>query len=92
MLSHPQQQRNVASLKNNLFDLAKRYQQDIIVVEYTKHKIKVNDIAFNLPNKRGKDPCIWEPLNTWEYFVEKDGSTNKLINLYQQIAKKYQTK
>ena len=72
--------------------MATRYQQDIIVVEYTKHKIKVNDIAFNLPNKKGKGTCIWKPLSIWEYSVEKDRKTNKLINLYQQIAKKYHVK
>ena len=89
---YPQWHGTLDSLKDNLTDLAKRYQQDIIVVEYTEHKVEVNDIAFNLPNKKGKGTCIWEPLSTWEYFVEKDGSTNKLINLYQQIAKKYHTK
>ena len=89
---YPQWHGTVDSLKDNLTDLAKRYQQDIIVVEYTEHKIEVNDIAFNLPNKKGKGTCIWEPLSTWEYFVEKDGKTNKLINLYQQIAKKYHIK
>ena len=89
---YPQWHGTLDSLKDNLTDLAKRYQQDIIVVEYTEHKMEVNDIDFNLPNKKGKGTCIWEPLSTWEYFVEKDGKTNKLINLYQQIAKKYHVK
>lgn len=89
---YPQWHGTLDSLKDNLSDLAKRYKQDIIVVEYTEHKVEVNDIAFNLPNNKGKGTCIWEPLSTWEYFVEKDGKTNKLINIYQKVAKKYNIK
>ena len=89
---YPQWHGTVDNLKDNLTDLAKRYQQDIIVVEYTEHKTEVNDITFNLPNNKGKGTCIWEPFSTWEYFVEKNGKTNKLILIYNQLAKKYHIK
>lgn len=89
---YPKWHGTLDSLKDNLTDLAKRYQQDIIVVEYTEHKTEVNDINFNLPDNKGKGTCIWEPLSTWEYFVEKNGKTNKLILIYDQLSKKYHTK
>lgn len=89
---YPKWHGTLNSLKDNLTDLAKRYQQDIIVVEYTEHKTEVNDITFNLPDNKGKGTCIWEPLSTWEYFVEKNGKTNKLILIYDQLSKKYHTK
>ena len=89
---YPKWHGTLDSLKDNLTDLAKRYQQDIIVVEYTEHKTEVNDITFNLPDNKGKGTCIWEPLSTWEYFVEKNGKTNKLILIYDQLSKKYHTK
>lgn len=89
---YPKWHGTLDSLKDNLTDLAKRYEQDIIVVEYTEHKTEVNDITFNLPDNKGKGTCIWEPLSTWEYFVEKNGKTNKLILIYNQLAKKYHIK
>ena len=89
---YPQWHGTLDSLKDNLTDLAKRYKQDVIVVEYTEHKVEVNDIVFHLPNNKGKGTCIWEPLSTWEYFVEKDGKTNNLINIYQKVAKKFNIK
>jgi arabinogalactan endo-1,4-beta-galactosidase len=79
-------------LKNNLTDLASRYRQDILVVEYSERKPEVNDIAFNLPGNKGTGTCIWEPLSTWEYFTGKDGSTNELIKIYDEVAKKYNIK
>lgn len=89
---YPKWHGTLDSLKDNLTDLAKRYKQDIIVVEYSEHKREVNDIVFNLPDNKGKGTCIWEPLNTWERFIDKDGKTNDLINIYDEIAKKYNIK
>ncbi len=62
------------------------------MVEYSEHKREVNDIVFNLPDNKGKGTCIWEPLNTWERFIDKDGKINDLINIYDEIGKKYNTK
>lgn len=89
---YPKWHGTLDDLKNNLADLSNRYKQDVIVVEYTAHKKEVNDITFNLPGNKGKGTCIWEPLNTWEYFIEKDGKTNDLIDIYPALAKKYKIK
>ncbi len=55
---YPKWHGTLDSLKDNLTDLAKRYEQDIIVVEYTEHKTEVNDITFNLPDNKGKVPAF----------------------------------
>jgi arabinogalactan endo-1,4-beta-galactosidase len=89
---YPKWHGTLDSLKDNLTNLAKRYKQDIIVMEYSEHKREVNDIVFNLPDNKGKGTCIWEPLNTWERFIDKDGKTNDLINIYDEVAKKYNDK
>ena len=86
---YPQWHGTLTDLKNNLTDLANRYQQEILVVEYTAFKKEVNDIAFEVPGKKMKGTFIWEPLNTWERIFEKDGKSNALINLYPEIAKKW---
>jgi arabinogalactan endo-1,4-beta-galactosidase/dienelactone hydrolase len=89
---YPQWHGTLDQLKNNLTDLATRYKQDVVVAEYTQHKKEVNDIEFNLPDGKGKGTFIWEPLNTWEFFVDKDGKTNDLIDIYPGVAKKYHIK
>jgi arabinogalactan endo-1,4-beta-galactosidase len=86
---YPQWHGTLDDLKNNLTDLAKRYQQEIVVVEYTALKKEVNEIAFNIPGKKMRGTFIWEPLNTWEKIFEKDGKSNALIDLYQEISKKW---
>lgn len=78
------------SLKNNLTDLSNRYDKEVIVAEYSKQKVAVNDIAFNLPRGKMKGTFIWEPLNYGEaIFDEKGESIDYLLNLYPAFAKKY---
>jgi arabinogalactan endo-1,4-beta-galactosidase len=86
---YPQWHGTLDDLKNNLTDLAKRYQQEIVVVEYTAFKKEVNEIAFNIPDKKMRGTFIWEPLNTWEKIFEKDGKSNALIDIYSEISKKW---
>jgi len=86
---YPKWHGTIIDLKNNLTDLAARYNQDIIVAEYSEHKKEVNDIAFNLADQKIKGTFIWEPLNTWEFVFDKNGSTNSLIELYDEISKMY---
>ena len=86
---YPQWHGTLKQLDSNLTDLAARYKQDIIVVEYSKHKKEVNDIVFNLPSNKGKGTFIWEPLNTWEYIFDKNGVANdSLLNIYSEMSKK----
>ena len=76
-------------LRDNLNDLARRYDKDVIVVEYSALKQEVNKIAFELPGGKGKGTCIWEPLSTWESFFDREGKSNDLIKVYDPISIKY---
>ena len=86
---YPKWHGTLDDLGNNLTDLATRYSKDIIVVEYSQLKKEVNDIAFNLPNDKGKGTMIWEPLNTWEKIFDEKGNSNDLILAYDEISKKF---
>jgi hypothetical protein len=61
----------------------------VIVVEYSHRKKEINELSFNVANGRGKGSCIWEPLNTWEQFFDKDGKANDMLLIYDEISKKY---
>ncbi len=80
---------HLTDLENNLYDLVRRYNKDVIVVEYSALKHEVNKIAFELPNGKGKGTCIWEPLNTWEKVFDNDGKSNDLILVYDQLREKF---
>ena len=86
---YPKWHGTIADLKNNLTDLANKYPQDIVVVEYSERKREVNDIAFNLPGGKGRGSFIWEPLNTWESIFDKQGKANDLLLIYDEISRKY---
>ncbi|HVV54810.1 MAG TPA: glycosyl hydrolase 53 family protein [Mucilaginibacter sp.] len=89
---YPKWHGTLADLRNNMYDLAKRYPQQVMVAEYTYLKKEVNDIAFNVPDGKALGTFIWEPLNTWEQFADKDGKINHLIDVYPELAKKYHIK
>jgi beta-galactosidase len=76
-------------LRDNMSDLIRRYDKDVIVVEYSSLKEEVNKLVFELPGGRGKGTCIWEPLSTWEAIFNKDGKSNNYIKLYDEMSKKY---
>jgi beta-galactosidase len=86
---YPKWHGTLDDLRNNLIDLANRYSKDIVVVEYSQLKKEVNDIAFNLPNDKGKGTMIWEPLSTWEKIFDERGNSNDLILVYDEISKKF---
>lgn len=86
---YPKWHGTTEDLEHNLKDLIKRYNKDVIVVEYSALKEKVNDLVFNLPNNKGKGTCIWEPLNTWEKIFNNKGASNNYILLYDEFKKKY---
>jgi len=72
-----------------LNDLVRRYNKDVIVVEYSALKEEVNKIAFELPNGKGKGTCIWEPLSTWEKVFDVNGKANDFILIYDGLKEKY---
>jgi beta-galactosidase len=86
---YPKWHGTLDDLRNNLITMSQRYNQDIIVVEYSQLKREVNDIVFNLPGGKGKGTAIWEPLNTGEKIFEKDGNSNELILLYDEIHQQF---
>ena len=85
---YPKWHGTLSDLQNNLTDLVKRYNKDVIVVEYSQLKKEVNEIAFNLPGNKGKGTMIWEPLNTWEAVFDKDGKSNQHMLVYDEISKR----
>ncbi|MGE5520201.1 MAG: glycosyl hydrolase 53 family protein, partial [Candidatus Dadabacteria bacterium] len=86
---YPKWHGTLDDLRNNLSDLAVHYRKPVILVEYSQLKQEVNDIAFNLPDNFGRGTCIWEPLSTWEAIFDRNGQANSLINIYDELAKKY---
>ena len=86
---YPRWHGTLDDLQYNLEDLSKHYNKDVIVVEYSHKKQEVNQLAFDVPNGRGKGTCIWEPISTWESFFDKDGKANQYLYLYDEISKTY---
>lgn len=86
---YPKWHGTLEDLETNLEDLSRRYNRDVIVVEYSHRKEEVNKLAFEVPGGRGKGTCIWEPLSTWEKFFDDKGKANDLLKLYDEISKKY---
>jgi beta-galactosidase len=86
---YPQWHGTLDDLRDNLNDLAKRYNKDVIVVEYSALKSEVNKIAFEVSDGKGKGTCIWEPLSTWEKFFDNNGKSNEYLKMYDEISKKY---
>jgi arabinogalactan endo-1,4-beta-galactosidase len=70
-------------------DLVRRYNKDIIVVEYSARKQEVNKLAFALPNGKGKGTCIWEPISTWESIFDRDGKANDYMKMYDDMRASY---
>jgi beta-galactosidase len=82
----------LSDLENNLNDLSRRYNKDVIVVEYSALKKEVNKIAFEVAGGRGKGTCIWEPLSTWESIFDKDGKSNGYLAVYDELSKQFLVK
>ncbi|QJD96998.1 hypothetical protein HH214_14525 [Mucilaginibacter robiniae] len=76
-------------LSHTMTDLTQCYNKYVMVAEYSQRKQEVNDIAFTAPGNKALGTFIWEPLNTWEAFFDKDGKANAYLNVYPAIARKY---
>jgi arabinogalactan endo-1,4-beta-galactosidase len=87
---YPKWHGTLQQLDSNLRDLASRFSQPIVVVEYSEHKKEVNDIVFNLPANKGLGTFIWEPLNTWEGIFDKQGNAkDSLLKIYSSVDRAY---
>jgi len=61
---YPRWHGTLQDLKANLNDLAQRYRQSIMVVEYsTPDQREIHDIVRVLPGGKGNGTCIWEPTH-----------------------------
>ncbi|MGO9109019.1 MAG: glycosyl hydrolase 53 family protein, partial [Thermoguttaceae bacterium] len=88
---YPKWHGTLDELKANLADLAGRYPQNIIVVEYSVPNVrKINDIVHSLPDGKGLGTYIWEPTR-WEgpALFDKKGNTKAEIEAYEKMAGDY---
>ncbi len=88
---YPKWHGSTEDLRDNMNDLVRRYDKDVIVVEYSARKEEVNKLDFELPGGKGKGSCIWEPLSTWESFFDRDGKANDYLKIYDQVNKEFVT-
>ena len=86
---YPKWHGELTDLRHNLQDLASRYRQNLVVVEYSQLKKEVNEIVRNLPGDKGKGTCIWEPLSTWETIFDKDGKSNHWLMEFDEISREF---
>ncbi len=86
---YPKWHGTLDDLRDNMNDLLRRYNKDMIVVEYSARKEEVNKLAFELPGGKGKGTCIWEPISTWESIFDREGKANDYMKMYDEISKKY---
>ena len=56
---YPKWHGTLDDLRDNLADLVRKYDKDVIIVEYSARKEEVHKIAFELPGGHGKGTCIW---------------------------------
>ena len=91
---YPQWHGTADDLKANLADLATRYSQPVIVVEYSVPTIReVNEIVRGLPGGKGIGTFIWEPTG-WPHgdnpaLFEKDGRAKPELEIYRELAAEF---
>jgi arabinogalactan endo-1,4-beta-galactosidase len=88
---YPKWHGTLDDLRANLTDLAARYKQDIIIVEYSVPNVRqINDIVHGLPSGKGLGTFIWEPTK-WEgpALFDVKGSTKPKIGEYPKMAEEY---
>ncbi len=61
----------------------------LALAEYSDFKKEVHDIIFNLPEDLGKGACIFEPLNAWSGFFDKNRSVSPQMSIYDSLNAKY---
>jgi arabinogalactan endo-1,4-beta-galactosidase len=91
---YPKWHGTVDQLNTNLTDLATRYAQPVIVVEYSVPTIReVNEIVHGLPDGKGLGTFIWEPTG-WPHgdhpaLFEKSGAAKPELEIYCKLAREF---
>ena len=88
---YPKWHGTLDDFRANLTDLAERYKQQIMIVEYSVPNVRqINDIVRGLPNRKGIGTVIWEPTK-WEgpALFDAKGNTKPEIDVYPELAKEY---
>lgn len=85
---YPKWHGTLDDLRSNLTDLAARYKQPIILVEYSTPNVReINDIVHNLPGGKGLGTFIWEPANG--PLLDRKGPAKPELDAYPEMAKDY---
>ncbi len=84
-------QQPTSSWAPTLGSLATMYPNlQFVVAEYSPDKQMVNDLMYNLPNKRGLGAFLWEPTNWGEQIFDATGrAVPEYMSLYDNIAATY---
>ncbi|HUW93425.1 MAG TPA: glycosyl hydrolase 53 family protein [Bacteroidales bacterium] len=83
---YPRWHGTLDDLQKNLFDLVKRYNKPVNVVEYAQYPEEIHEIVFSLPDDAGEGTCNWEPLRS---MFGRDGVANENLFVYKAISEKY---
>lgn len=68
------QQQAEGDWEHTFNEFVKRYpRHGLLVAEYSGRKRYINDLAFNLPGRRGWGSFIWEPTRHQEAIFDRDG-------------------
>lgn len=88
---YPRWHGTLDDLKSNLTDLAGRYEQEIILVEYSVPDVRqIHDIVRGIPNVKGLGTFIWEPTK-WRggALFDHEGNTKMEIDVYARMVEDY---
>ena len=88
---YPKWHGTLDDLRANLTDLAGRYKQAVMVVEYSVPDVRqINDIVRGLPDHKGLGSCIWEPTK-WQgpALFDAKGKPKPEIDVYRRMAEDY---
>ncbi len=88
---YPRWHGTIEDLRANLIDLAGRYRQSIIVVEYSMPNAReVNEIVQALPGGKGLGSFIWEPTHPGHgNLFDKEGRARPEIREYRQFRERF---
>ena len=89
---YPQWHGTPDDLQHNLNDLAARYNKPVIVVEYQEHRLEVNNIVRDIPQKMGLGTFIWEATSPrWGGLFDQSGAANENMKIYPEFLEDYGT-